>query len=71
MVVNNEILMEVLYDAFQIKPPKNTEVPLEVTSKSKTTDSQKYKPTSTGRKKGNRKRKRSRCLYPKSKRAKM
>ena len=70
-MVNNEIPMEVLYDAFQIEPHQNTEMLMEVTSKSKTTDSQKYKPASTRRKKGDRKRKRSRRLYPKSKRAKM
>ena len=70
-LVNNEIPMEVLYGAFQIELPQKTEVPMVVTSKSKTTDSQKYKTSQYWEKKSDRKRKRSRRLYSKSKRAKM
>ena len=39
--------MEVLYDSFQIKPPMNVGMPIEATTKQKTTDSSKCESTRT------------------------
>lgn len=69
---DSEIPMEVLYDAFQIQPPINSEVPMEVTSTPKITDFQKSKntPTRNVRRKSDRKKKRTTRLCPNPKRKK-
>ena len=61
--------MEVLYDSFQIKPPMNVGLPIEATTKQKTTDSSKCESTRTERRISSRKKKRTKhlCLNPKRK----
>ena len=55
-VQDEEIPMEVLYDSFQIKPPMNVGMPIEATTKQKTTDSFKCEGTRTERGNSSRKR---------------
>ena len=64
---NEEIPVEVFYDSFQIKPPTNVGMPIEATTKQKTTDSSKCESTWTEKRISSRKRKRTKhlCLNPK------
>ena len=67
---NEEIPMEVLYDSFQIKPPMNVGMPIEATTKQKTTDSSKCESTQTERRISCWKRKRIKHLHLNPKRTK-
>ena len=67
---NEEIPMEVLYDSFQIKPHMNVGMPIEATTKQKTTDSCRCESTRTDRRISSRKRKRTKHLRLNPKRTK-